>query len=141
MKLTINKLIANDIINYGMDKTYGFNYSVTLSEYLNDYEDKDKKYVLDNINEIIEDIEQNENVADLVVEEKDGDKEFDMVFYWENLLTPIEKIIYENAKTQDVDLEIEDIRDISDSLLGDNEFNDKLLTLIEKYDKSEEREL
>ena len=26
MKLTINKLIANDMINYGMDKTISFNY-------------------------------------------------------------------------------------------------------------------
>lgn len=31
MKLTINKLIANDMINYGMDKTSSFNYIVSLN--------------------------------------------------------------------------------------------------------------
>ena len=31
MKLSINKLIANDIINYGMDQTSEFNYSVSLN--------------------------------------------------------------------------------------------------------------
>ena len=30
MKLTINKLIANDMINYGMDKTSSFKYIVSL---------------------------------------------------------------------------------------------------------------
>ena len=34
MKLTINKLIANDMINYGMDKTSSFNYIVYLNSYL-----------------------------------------------------------------------------------------------------------
>ena len=34
MKMTLNKLIANDIINYGMDQTTNFNYSVYLDEYI-----------------------------------------------------------------------------------------------------------
>ena len=29
-KLNLNKLIANDIVNYGMDKTTSFNYIVSL---------------------------------------------------------------------------------------------------------------
>ena len=41
MKLTINKLIANDIINCGMDATSGTNYMVYLDEYLKEYEEKD----------------------------------------------------------------------------------------------------
>ena len=39
-KLNLNKLIANDIINYGMDNTLGTNYIVSLDTFLKDYDDK-----------------------------------------------------------------------------------------------------
>ena len=37
-KLSISKLIANDIVNYGMDKTTSFNYIVSLNDFLDDYD-------------------------------------------------------------------------------------------------------
>lgn len=135
MKLTINKLIANDIINYAMDKTYGFNYSVTLSEYLEDYEEDSKKYILDNIDDIIADIEANENVADIVVEEKENDKELDMVFFWENLMTETEKIICDKSKELHIDLELDEIREISGDILDSDEFNQDIINRIDKLDK------
>ena len=46
MKMTLNKLIANDIINYGMDQTTNFNYSVYLDEYIDEYDEEGKKYIL-----------------------------------------------------------------------------------------------
>ena len=39
-KLNLNKLIANDIVNYGMDKTTSFNYIVSLNDFLDDYDEE-----------------------------------------------------------------------------------------------------
>ena len=135
MKLSINKLIANDIINYGMDQTSEFNYSVSLNGYLNDFDGESQKYILDNLDDIIECIKDNENVADLFIsEQSDGDKDFDMVFYWGNLLTQAERIVCENAKSLKVNLEFEDIREIADNILRSDTFNDDLEYEIKNYD-------
>ena len=93
MKLTINKLIANDMINYGMDKTSSFNYIVSLNSYLEEYDEESQKYIKENLDDIKDDIERNECVADLVVEKNDDDIDFNMVFYWGYLLTQTEKIV------------------------------------------------
>ena len=98
MKLTINKLIANDMINYGMDKTSSFNYIVSLNSYLEEYDEESQKYIKENLDDIKDDIERNECVADLVVEKNDDDIDFNMVFYWGYLLTQTEKMVYDNAK-------------------------------------------
>ena len=74
MKLTINKLIANDMINYGMDKTSSFNYIVSLNSYLEEYDEESQKYIKENLDDIKDDIERNECVADLVVEKNDDDR-------------------------------------------------------------------
>ena len=76
-KLNLNKLIANDIINYGMDNTLGTNYIVSLDTFLKEYDDETINYVKSHLSEIKEGIEQNENVADIVYDEKR--QEFDMV--------------------------------------------------------------
>ena len=44
-KLSINKLIANDIINYGMDRTTSFNYIISLNDFLDDYDDATRDYI------------------------------------------------------------------------------------------------
>ena len=44
-KLNLNKLIANDIVNYGMDKTTSFNYIVSLNDFLDDYDDESRDYI------------------------------------------------------------------------------------------------
>ena len=135
MKMTLNKLIANDIINYGMDQTSEFNYSVSLNGYLNDFDGESQKYILDNLDDIIECIKDNENVADLFIsEQSDGDKDFDMVFYWGNLFTQVERIVCENAKSLKVNLEFEDIREIADNILRSDTFNDDLEYEIKNYD-------
>ena len=138
MNLTINKLIANDIINYGMDQTSGFNYIVYMDTYLNEYDNESQKYILDNLDKIIDDISANENVADLVVDEKNGTKRIDMVFYWDSLMTPVEKIVCDNAKTLGIDLELDDIRDIANDILDDDAFNDDLVNKIKSYDNGKD---
>ena len=64
-KLNLNKLIANDIVNYGMDKTTSFNYIVSLNDFLDDYDEESIDYIKSHISDIIEAVHQNENVADL----------------------------------------------------------------------------
>lgn len=134
MNLSINKLIANDIINYGMDQASGFNYVVGLDEYLEQFDDKSKKYILDNIEEICDDISSNERVADFIFEEEDGEKNFNMVFYWGYVLNDIEKIVLDNSKQLNVDLDFEDVRSIANDLIDDDEFNDDLAYKITHYD-------
>ena len=56
-KLTINKLIANDIVNYALDDAVCENYNVSLETYLNSFDEESKKYIYENIDTIIEDIE------------------------------------------------------------------------------------
>lgn len=134
MNLSINKLIANDIINYGMDQASEFNYVVGLDEYLEQFDDKSKKYILDNIEEICDDISSNERVADFIFEEEDGEKNFNMVFYWGYVLNDIEKIVLDNSKQLNVDLDFEDVRSIANDLIDDDEFNDDLTYKITHYD-------
>lgn len=134
MKLSINKLIANDIINCGMDKTSEFNYTVSLNEYLKKFDDKSRNYILENIEEITEDIEQNEKVADLEVEEDKYGKHFDMVFYWGYILNQLENIVYEISQKEKVQLDFEDIRNIADEVIYSDTFNIDLKTKINNYD-------
>ncbi len=95
-KLSISKLIANDIVNYGMDKTTSFNYIVSLNDFLDDYDEETCNYIKSHIKEIIDDVESNENVAQLDYDE--ARQEFDMVFYFDNLITPLERTIYNNSE-------------------------------------------
>ena len=138
MKLTINKLIANDMINYGMDKTSSFNYIVSLNSYLEEYDEESQKYIKENLDDIKDDIERSECVADLVVEKNDDDIDFNMVFYWVYLLTQTEKIIYEKAKKNNIELDFEDIKDIASDILDDGSFNENINKYLKNYDKEQE---
>lgn len=138
MKLTINKLIANDMINYGMDKTSSFNYIVSLNSYLEEYDEESQKYIKENLDDIKDDIERSECVADLVVEKNDDDIDFNMVFYWGYLLTQTEKIIYEKAKKNNIELDFEDIKDIASDILDDGSFNENINKYLKNYDKEQE---
>ena len=130
MKMTLSKLIANDIINYGMSQTSNFNYSVFLDSYIGDFDEDSKKYILDNLGTICEDIRINENIS--YFNFNDETKEFDMVFYWDNLLNNTEKficnIIKENGNLDD--FELDDVRHISNSLLGDEQTKNLVIEKI-----------
>ena len=91
-KLNLNKLIANDIVNYGMDKTTSFNYIVSLNDFLDDYDEESIIYIKSHINDIIEAVHQNENVAQLDYDE--ARQEFNMVFYFDGLFSKLDKKIY-----------------------------------------------
>lgn len=130
-KLSLSKLIANDIVNYGMDKTTSFNYIVSLNDFLDDYNDDTCNYIKSHINEIINDVETNENVAQLDYDEKR--QEFDMVFYFDNLMTPLERRIMDTAKEMNMEYELDEVRQISYSIENSEEYDDLITSEIKKY--------
>ncbi len=141
MKMTLNKLIANDIINYGMDQTTNFNYSVYLDEYIDEYDEEGKNYILEHLDEISDAISNNENISYYSLEEDEKlGKYFDMVFYWGKLLNSTEMIVLKNADLFKIDLNLEDVREIASELVDDDDFNDALINLLKKYDKGKELE-
>ena len=109
MSLTINKLIAQDIINFGMEHTDSFNYSVSLQNYLSEYNEKEQKYILENLENICDAISKSEVIAEFSLEDDGNDKDLYMTYYWGYLLNDIEKIVCENANRLDVKLEFEEI--------------------------------
>lgn len=128
-KLSINKLIANDIVNYGMDRTMSFNYIVSLDSFLDDYDEDTCNYIKAHLSEIIDDVHQNENVAQLDYDEKR--QEFDMVFYYDNLLSPIEKQMIDIGKEKGVEFEYEDLKSMSYDFEESDEYKDLLNTFVD----------
>lgn len=138
MKMTLSKLIANDIVNYGMDQTSEFNYIVCLDSYIDDFDLDSREYIYKHLEEICSDIRNNENVADLYFNEKE--KEFNMVFYWDNLMNDTEHYVSDiirDLEEQDR-FELDDIREIAHEMLYDE--STKNLT-IEKIKNSRKMEL
>lgn len=138
MKMTLSKLIANDIVNYGMDQTTEFNYIVCLDSYIDDFDQEAKDYIYNHLEEICSDIANNERVADLQYDEKE--KEFNMVFYWDYLMNDTEHYVDDIIKDmgeQDT-FQLEDIREIAAELIYDE--STKNLT-IEKIKNSRKMEL
>lgn len=137
-KLNINKLIANDIVNYGMDKTTSFNYIVSLNDFLDDYDDETRDYIKAHISGIIAAVHGNENVAQLDYDEKR--QEFDMVFYFDGLMTSLDKKIYDTAQTMGYDFEIDEVREISYDIEESEEYNEMLVNQIKEHSKTMGRE-
>ena len=147
MKLSINKLIANDIINYGMDQASQMedgnnaNYTVSLDTYLKDFDEDTQKYILENIDSIIEDINASECVLDLEVEKEDKNIDLNMIFYWENLLNEVDKKIDTTARSMGVEMDLKDIKEMSADILDDDAFNDDIISKIKYFDNEHDKEL
>ena len=135
-KLSISKLIANDVVNYGMDKTTSFNYIVSLNDFLDDYDEDRCSYIKSHINDIIEAVHQNENVAQLDYDEKR--QEFDMVFFFDNLMSPLEKRIMDTGKNKGIDYELDDVRSISYDIENSDEYDDLITSSIKNHDLGRE---
>ena len=116
-----------------MEHTDSFNYSVSLQNYLSEYNETEQKYILDNLESICDDISKSEVVAEFSLEDDGDDKDLYMTYYWGYLLNDIEKIVCENANRLDVKLEFEEIRDIASDLVDDDAFNDDLVNKIKNY--------
>ena len=138
-KLSISKLIANDVVNYGMDKTTSFNYIVSLNDFLDDYDEDTCSYIKSHINDIIEAVHQNENVAQLDYDEKR--QEFDMVFYFDGLFSKLDKKIYSDSQEMGIDFEPEDVWQISYDIENSDEYNELVKSHINDKFKTCGREL
>lgn len=138
-KLNLNKLIANDIVNYGMDKTTSFNYIVSLNDFLDEYDDESRDYIKSHITEIIDAVHNNENVAQLDYDEKR--QEFDMVFYFDGLFNKLEKKIYSTSQDMGIDFEPEDVWQISYDIENSEEYDNLVKKQINEKYKDSGREL
>ena len=137
MKMTLCKLIANDIVNYGMDQTNNFNYIVCLDSYIDDFDEESKNYIYNHLEEICDDITNNENVADLHYDK--NKREFDMVFYWGNLMDATEKYVADiiddlGEKDRFV---LEDIREIAKDVIFDDSLKNLTKEKIKNHKKME----
>ena len=138
-KLSLTKLIANDIVNYGMDKTMNFNYIVSLSDFLDDYDEETCNYIKSHISEIIDDVNSNENVADL---EYDNERqEFNMVFYYDHLLNLLEKNILNSANNMGYEFEVDELREMSYKIENSDEYKNIINETILNNSKNREAEL
>ena len=138
-KLTINKLIANDIVNYALDDAVCENYNVSLEVYLKNFDEDSKKYIKENIDTIIEDIENHESVLDLEVRKDETDVEIDMIFYIEKLYSnDVEKRIGETAEMMEIKIELPEIQDMAVKILDDDEFNDDLINHLKSFDNGKD---
>ena len=138
-KLSLTKLIANDIVNYGMDKTMNFNYIVSLSDFLDDYDEETCNYIKSHISEIIDDVNANENVADL---EYDNERqEFNMVFYYDHLLNSLEKNILNSANNMGYEFEVDELREMSYKIENSDEYKNIINETILNNSKNREAEL
>jgi hypothetical protein len=138
-KLNLNKLIANDIVNYGMDKTTSFNYIVSLNDFLDEYDDESRDYIKSHITEIIDAVHNNENVAQLDYDDKR--QEFDMVFYFDGLFNKLEKKIYSTSQDMGIDFEPEDVWQISYDIENSEEYDNLVKKQINEKYKDSGREL
>lgn len=138
-KLNLNKLIANDIVNYGMDKTSSFNYIVSLNDFLDDYDDETRDYIKSHINGIIDAVHGNENVAQLDYDEKR--QEFDMVFYFDGLMSKLDKKIYEASQNMGIDFEIDEVWEISYDIENSDEYDNMVINQINEHFKTMGREI
>lgn len=137
MKMSINKLIANDIINYGMDKTTNFSYIVSLDSYIDDFDENTQKYILENLDDICEAIASNDNVADFHYNKKE--KEFDMFFYWDNLMDAVDHYVLNilKEKGEEDNFEIDEIKEIAEELLQDESTRNLAFEKIRNYKNQE----
>ena len=138
-KLSLTKLIANDIVNYGMDKTMNFNYIVSLSDFLDEYDEDTCNYIKSHINEIIDDVRTNENVADLEYDE--SMQEFNMVFYYDHLLNSLEKNNLNTANDLGYEFEVDELREMSYEIENSNEYKNLINKIILNNSKNSEVEL
>lgn len=136
MKLTLNKIIADDIVEYALSDAISENYILSLDTYLNKCDYSTRTYISKNMNSIIDNIYANEKIVDLEFDKET--KELDMIFFWENLMTDFEKNVYDKARELNISLDYNDVKDIADKVLNSKTLNKELVDEIKEYDNDME---
>ena len=114
-----------------------FNYIVCLDSYIDDFDEESKNYIHNHLEEICDDITNDENVADLNYDK--SKREFDMVFYWGNLMDATEKYVADiiddlGEKDRFV---LEDIREIAEDVILDDSLKNLTKEKIRNHKKME----
>jgi len=122
-----------------MDKTTSFNYIVSLNDFLDDYDEESIIYIKSHINDIIDAVHQNENVAQLDYDE--ARQEFNMVFYFDGLFSKLDKKIYNLSQEMGIDFEPEEVWEISYDIENSEEYNDLITSAIKENSKTKGREI
>jgi len=122
-----------------MDKTTSFNYIVSLNDFLDDYDEESIIYIKSHINDIIDAVHQNENVAQLDYDE--ARQEFNMVFYFDGLFSKLDKKIYNLSQEMGIDFEPEEVWEISYDIEKSEEYNDLITSAIKENSKTKGREI
>lgn len=110
-KISMNKLIANDIINQKMKRGRDIHQTFYLDEIINNYDEEIKKHIEENLDYITTDILQDFNVleeSDIYYDE-DGRLKFNLVFCDYNLLDRLDKDIRKISKEKGAELDFVDI--------------------------------
>lgn len=129
MKMNINKLIANDIINWGREKTISRDYSIYIgSGYLNEFDEDTQKYIRNNFNLISEDIKNSDCVSNAEYQE-DRDV-IDIVYEYNFCLTELEQIINNIAEENEVNLQLDGVQKITANILNDRDFYNVLKSKV-----------
>lgn len=113
--MEFNKMIANNIITYAKDRMQDFNYIISVDDYISKCSENEKKYINDNLEDICLELERSEEIASLDL----NNNEIDMVFYLNAVFTEQEEKIYGYLSNNDLSLDLEYIREISDNIYND----------------------
>lgn len=129
MKATISDLIANDIIHHGMEETSTGNYIESFNEYIKEFDEESKKYLLDHREEIFDSISANPNIAEADFE----DDEINMYFYLDGIFDRLDKAIYNASQVLGENLELEEVQEISDEVIYSDYLNNVLVDGIKRF--------
>ena len=113
-KKNINDLIADWIIEKGINVTSQFDYLIDVEDLEDDFSDDLLKYIDSYRDNIFASIKKDKRVADVYM--KEDPIGFDMVFYWEYCLDEKGQEVLKRSESLNVELEYEDIVDIANDL-------------------------
>ena len=114
-------------------------YRSLLNDFLDYYDEESITYIKSHINDIIEAVHQNENVAQLDYDE--ARQEFNMVFYFDGLFSKLDKKIYNLSQEMGIDFEPEEVWEISYDIENSEEYNDLITSAIKENSKTKGREI
>lgn len=126
-------LVADSIVQYGMDQTSSFSYLVRLNEFIENMDDESKEYILKHKDTIIEKVKDNGNIAILNYDEVRD--EFDMIFYYDNLLDTLETKIYTTASELHMELELDAIYEIAAEVIDSEDLKKDIINRIKSHEK------
>ena len=126
-------LVADSIVQYGMDQTSTFNYLVRLNEFIEDMDEESKEYILKHKDTIVDKVKDNDNIAILNYDEFRD--EFDMIFYYDNLLDKLETKIYTTASELHMELELDVIYEIAAEVIDSEDLKKDITNRIKSHEK------